>query len=563
MSPLLLLIIPTDTQEETPQPAQLIHLPSKKMPDSSKQGLKTWVILIGIDFYLPGDKRHDKEGRPLEYPSLKGCVHDIGNIKKYLLETHKVGEQHIFCLTSTTPPTNDLEPPKQPTEAEKDWPTYANIVQLLETVTLKAEPLDNVYLHYSGHGARAKTVYPEWKGEPGYDEALVPCDVLSGGRYLRDVELATLLEKMVAKQLVVTVVLDCCHSGSATRGSKGPASRGIGRADESLLPSDMATEQTPSAHRGARDPDGPNRESWLLEPRGYELLTACRLNEVAKEDEFEDGYYHGALTYFLLECLKSGGGNLTYGMLHRRIQAKIRRHFHNQTPIFSGKSKRLFIRNSDGEHTHTVTVKDFKGQIVTLDAGEAQGVEVGTEYAVFPWNTEDFSDLSSVPKVRVSKVAELESTAKIFERSARKIEIGCHAVPLKSPIKKLTVKLVPPPTNNSQNETLHHLVEEITGDSAVSLNLPVELVSEDSCTSDYGISVDSHGKYVLLDTANEPVQSFPASDNPKTFLGSLTQLAKFEMIRDLRNPKIPAELNGKFSFELLDQRKYTLKHGHP
>lgn len=36
-------------------------------------------------------------------------------------------------------------------------------------------------------------------------------------RYLRDVELATLLKRMTDKGMVVTVILDSCHSGGGTR----------------------------------------------------------------------------------------------------------------------------------------------------------------------------------------------------------------------------------------------------------------------------------------------------------------------------------------------------------
>ena len=56
-------------------------------------------------------------------------------------------------------------------------------------------------------------------------------------RYLRDVELAHLLSAMVAKGLVVTVVLDSCHSGGATRGTDeaGVAPRGAERLGHALV----------------------------------------------------------------------------------------------------------------------------------------------------------------------------------------------------------------------------------------------------------------------------------------------------------------------------------------
>lgn len=50
------------------------------------------------------------------------------------------------------------------------------------------------------------------------DHALVPSDVMYGGSYFRDLEIAVFLHVMVENKLVVTVVLDCCHSSGAVRG---------------------------------------------------------------------------------------------------------------------------------------------------------------------------------------------------------------------------------------------------------------------------------------------------------------------------------------------------------
>jgi hypothetical protein len=84
-----------------------------------------------------------------------------------------------------------------------------------------AQPGEQIYIHYSGHGGKVKSLRKHRALIPGkwIDEALVPTDLGDDeGRYLRDIELAFLLQKLVAKGLYVTIVLDSCHSGRATRG---------------------------------------------------------------------------------------------------------------------------------------------------------------------------------------------------------------------------------------------------------------------------------------------------------------------------------------------------------
>jgi hypothetical protein len=143
-----------------------------------------------------------------------------------------------------------------------------------------------------GRGGQVKTVYEDLKRPNCLDEAIVPCNIHDGGRYLRDVEVAELLEEMVQKELIVNVVLDSCHSGSTVRGpgSRGPVSRGIGKVGHYELPkSDIPWNLLASVRSHYRDPSRPAQQSWLLESKAYELLAACHLNEEVSEILNDDG----------------------------------------------------------------------------------------------------------------------------------------------------------------------------------------------------------------------------------------------------------------------------------
>ena len=164
------------------------------------------ALLIGIDYYEPNPY----------YKSLKGAVRDIDKVASYLEKSLQIQAEQIIRLTSPLPDKNSLADVRS-LRLERP-PTYQNIVEAFNTITETAQAQDLVYIHYSGHGGRVKTIFPDLKGEGQFDEGLVPMDVGDRGRYLRDVEMATLLKRMTDKGLLVTVIFDSCHSGGATRG---------------------------------------------------------------------------------------------------------------------------------------------------------------------------------------------------------------------------------------------------------------------------------------------------------------------------------------------------------
>src|SRR5204862_110936 len=180
-------------------------------PVSTNMSNSAWGIVIGIDFYPPGTARPD-----IQYHHLSGAVEDAGLVENFLAGSLQIPKDHIYKLTSSKPSVLSQTVPIEPPNC---WPTSENIVFTFQTVTQQATWGDFVYIHYSGHGGRVKTIFGYIKGdENAFDEALAPFNInVPGGRYIRDIEIASLLKAMVDKGLIVTVVLDSCHSGSATR----------------------------------------------------------------------------------------------------------------------------------------------------------------------------------------------------------------------------------------------------------------------------------------------------------------------------------------------------------
>lgn len=395
------------------------------------------ALLIAVDFYFP-----DRLANGSYYPSLGGCVRDVRHVEAFLTTRLHVPSEQITKLSATN--TGQT----LPAEPFEDWPTYANMVNAFKSVTARAEPGDQVYIHYSGHGGRTPTAYPQVKGESGLDEALVPTDIgKTQSRYLRDIELAFLLQAMVEKGLLVTLVLDSCHSGGATRGPADAVARGIGTVDDTPRPTDSLvaapeelvrtwTQASGGATRSVKPASG-----WLAEPQGYTLFAACRANELAYEYAFDGKERNGALTYWLLDSLRQAGPGFSYKMLHDRILAKVHGTFDQQTPQLQGEGNRTLFGGDRIQPVYAVPVLRVEengadgGTRVQLNAGEVHGVQPGARFSLYPHGSTDFADEGRrIATVDVTEVDEVSSWAAVIERANHApIDSGAQAVALTAP----------------------------------------------------------------------------------------------------------------------------------
>jgi hypothetical protein len=168
-----------------------------------------YALLIGIDCYLP-----NKLPDGASYKSLKGCVRDINHVEAFLKRQFNLPSEQIYKLTASNVDGSD-----EPSEAYSNWPTYEKYCQdvsgsdrerlniktkCIFTTLVTADVQQQFIQHLSKKKDLMKRLFSLILAKPT-------------SRYLRDLELAALLQKMVGKGLLVTVVLDSCHSGGATR----------------------------------------------------------------------------------------------------------------------------------------------------------------------------------------------------------------------------------------------------------------------------------------------------------------------------------------------------------
>jgi len=260
---------------------------------------KIYALLVGINNYAP------------EVGKLAGCLNDVDHFQAYLTANFDKRDLAVEILKDS--------------EATRD-----NIIKMFRTYLGKAKWNDVALFQYCGHGARwtAAKEFKEFYSD-GWDEGLVCYDSRSQtSAYpfdLADKELAALLAEVAANNPHLAVILDCCHSGSATRD-----------ADAFLRLKARQTHEVKNERPLDSYLDGyyaklqQKGEPLFIPASNHILLAACERRQKAYETED----CSGAFTSTLIEVLDKTGSDISYADLFVQCRAAVRKRVDNQTPQF-------------------------------------------------------------------------------------------------------------------------------------------------------------------------------------------------------------------------------------
>ncbi len=213
----------TGTNQGLPATWQHLVLDDRRTPDAHplRTGAPTmaghvYALLVGIDAYSG------------VVPPLSGCVNDVTAFGDVL--RGRVAAEELSMVTVTDE------------DATRETVTREFAAHLGQ-----AGADDVALFYYSGHGAYQEAPQELWDFEPDHqNETLVLVDSREpGGWDLADKELAVLIAQVAANGCHLLVVLDCCHSGDATRDVDG------GRATGPARPAAPPDRELPARHGGA------------------------------------------------------------------------------------------------------------------------------------------------------------------------------------------------------------------------------------------------------------------------------------------------------------------------
>ena len=518
-----------------------------------------YALLIGIDYYEPNSY----------YKSLQGAVRDIDKVADYLEKSLKIPPEQITRLTSPLSNTNILADVRAARQEQP--PTYKHIVEAFRHIKDTAKAKDLVYIHYSGHGGRVKTIFPDLKGEGQFDEGLVPMDVGDDGYYLRDVEMATLLKEMTDKELIVTVVFDSCHSGGATRGDAQIRGNEEGKTDRETRPQDsLVAERNILEQNWLNLTKTDRQEGWLPNQRDYVFLGACRPSEYAYESAFDGKDRNGALTYWMLDTLNAVPTGLTYQALYDRLKGQIQSKFPNQLPMLLGEGDRLVFGSEIKAVQYSLTVINVVSEQVTLDGGLAQGLSRGTRFSLYPVGSDFTNNQQPLAVVEITDLKATSATAKILTEEEsdvsavmEKIEPGLPAVMESAPIDlKNRVRLFIKEVGDGENQLPSEWADQQAAalkkvSKAMEGNGWLREVQGDEEEAHYQVAVGKKGEYeICMGTPIQnltPALSINDADAPTEVVKRLAHLAKYRSVEGLDNPESKLSIE----FELLDENKQS------
>lgn len=280
---------------------------------------------------------------------------------------------------------------------EKDIDTLLNqratrqgILDALDKLIRDARPNDIVVFHFSGHGQQ---IFDDNKDETdGYDEALIPYDAAAqydpvtykGEKHLRDDELGAklnLVRRQIGAQGSLVVIIDACHSGTATRSSEVFQARG---------------NPVPFSRPGYKPNINVNfasntpADEFLGSGVGNMIVfSASSPHQVNFETRDNDNKGVGSLSFAFAKAVSDLKAGATYQLLFEKIRAQIQAKFPQQIPMIEGNvNQEVFGGRFISPQSYIGVQKWVNDTSLVINAGFFNSANKGTRFTLYALNDE-------------------------------------------------------------------------------------------------------------------------------------------------------------------------------
>ena len=301
--------------------------------------------------------------------------------------------------------------------------TQEAIRAALAALAAAAGENDVVVLFYAGHGSRMAD--PRQPGR--MIESMVPSDSGRGTAPNLDIvgeEIDRWVQKVNEKTPFVTLIFDCCHSGSVTRDVFGEATREV---PADLRPAEemFGGGPVPEIFAGTRGAEPEEERSladrpagWLPGRRRAAVIAACRADELANEHKAFTGeavVRHGALTFFLSQALLQAPPGATWRDVFEQAAPRVTSKYGHQHPQIEGKMDELLFGTEEIRPASYLPVLAVSQEAVELAGGAAHGLRPGSLWTVRSAGARHGAAGDEVAVVEVQTVRAATSSARLIE----------------------------------------------------------------------------------------------------------------------------------------------------
>lgn len=273
---------------------------------------------------------------------------------------------------------------------------------------------DIVFIHFSGHGQQIQ----DDNGDEidGYDEALIPYDahlvfekgIYEGENHFRDDEFGKYLEQLRKKADSggnILVVIDACHSGSATRGLG--SARGTARSFEEP----GYTPPQPEENSRPREYFGLYVESEDLAPMACFYGSAS--HELNYEYRKEDGITVGSLSYAFSKAFAEASQGTTYQGLFDQIRVEMSRIAPRQRAQAEGTlNQEILGGNILGTPDYAMVTNYYDTRNLTINRGQLHGLYADSKVGFYDIDLRDYKNVK--PKITGMVVYSDLTTADVY-----------------------------------------------------------------------------------------------------------------------------------------------------